>query len=105
MVLDPQTYRCDCEEGFHGALCNLQKQPAGSCRGLRCLHGRCQKTKDGEGCVCDPGYSGESCDTGEGALTVSRECDDVYVFKKLLADVLTCTVILIQKQLFLFCLV
>ncbi|XP_034392503.1 slit homolog 1b [Cyclopterus lumpus] len=63
VALDAQTYRCDCAEGYRGALCNLQGEPAGSCRpGVRCLRGRCQETEDGERCVCEPGYTGESCD-------------------------------------------
>uniref|UniRef100_A0AAZ1Y0I8 Slit homolog 1b (Drosophila) n=1 Tax=Oreochromis aureus TaxID=47969 RepID=A0AAZ1Y0I8_OREAU len=62
VVLDAETYRCDCEEGYYGALCNLQKEPAGSCWGLKCLHGQCQKTEDGERCICEQGYTGESCD-------------------------------------------
>uniref|UniRef100_A0A665UIY0 Slit homolog 1b (Drosophila) n=1 Tax=Echeneis naucrates TaxID=173247 RepID=A0A665UIY0_ECHNA len=57
------TYRCDCEVGYHGTLCNLQGEPAASCRGLKCLQGRCQETEDGERCVCQQGYTGESCDT------------------------------------------
>uniref|UniRef100_A0A665UJM7 Slit homolog 1 protein n=1 Tax=Echeneis naucrates TaxID=173247 RepID=A0A665UJM7_ECHNA len=63
VVLDAQTYRCDCEVGYHGTLCNLQGEPAASCRGLKCLQGRCQETEDGERCVCQQGYTGESCDT------------------------------------------
>ncbi|XP_072239710.1 slit homolog 1b [Leuresthes tenuis] len=62
VVLDAQTYRCDCEKGYRGVLCNLREEPAGSCQGLQCLHGHCQKTEDGESCVCDQGYTGESCD-------------------------------------------
>ncbi|XP_035770374.1 slit homolog 1b [Neolamprologus brichardi] len=62
VVLDAETYRCDCEEGYYGALCNLQKEPTGSCRGLKCLHGQCETTEDGERCICEQGYTGESCD-------------------------------------------
>ncbi|XP_035516328.1 slit homolog 1 protein-like [Morone saxatilis] len=62
MALDAQTYRCDCEEGYRGALCNLQGEPAGLCQGLQCLHGQCEETEDGEHCVCEQGYTGESCD-------------------------------------------
>ncbi|XP_031732952.1 slit homolog 1 protein-like [Anarrhichthys ocellatus] len=62
VALDAQTYRCDCEEGYRGALCNLQGEPAGSCRGVRCLHGQCQETDGGERCVCEQGFTGESCD-------------------------------------------
>ncbi|KAM7394699.1 hypothetical protein PAMP_021485 [Pampus punctatissimus] len=62
VALDAQTYRCDCKDGYRGALCNLQGEPAGLCRGLQCLHGQCQETEDGEHCVCEQGYTGESCD-------------------------------------------
>lgn len=65
MALDARTYRCDCAEGYRGALCNLQEEPAGLCQGLQCLHGQCQETEDGEHCVCEQGYTGESCDIGE----------------------------------------
>ncbi|XP_030282688.1 slit homolog 1b [Sparus aurata] len=62
VALDAQTYRCDCEEGYHGALCNLQGEPEGSCQSPQCLHGRCEVTDDGERCVCEQGYTGEGCD-------------------------------------------
>ncbi|TMS23078.1 Slit-like protein 1 protein [Larimichthys crocea] len=62
VTLDAQTYRCDCEEGFRGALCNLQGEPAGLCQSLQCLHGQCEETDDGEHCICEQGYTGESCD-------------------------------------------
>ncbi|KAM8842768.1 LOW QUALITY PROTEIN: slit homolog 1b [Synchiropus picturatus] len=61
-AVDAQTYRCDCADGFHGALCNLRGAPAGSCRGVRCERGRCQQTREGEQCVCEPGFTGVSCD-------------------------------------------
>ncbi|XP_037545817.1 slit homolog 1 protein [Nematolebias whitei] len=62
VVLDTQTYRCGCEKGYGGALCNIHEASTGSCRGLPCLHGQCQKTEDGESCICEQGYTGESCD-------------------------------------------
>ncbi|KAM4594638.1 slit homolog 1 protein-like isoform 2-T2 [Fundulus diaphanus] len=61
MVLDTQTYRCECEKGYRGALCNLQEEPAGLCQRLQCQHGQCKKTEDGESCVCEQGYTGDSC--------------------------------------------
>ncbi|XP_060923455.1 slit homolog 1 protein-like [Limanda limanda] len=63
--LDAQTYRCDCQEGHHGALCSLQGAPAAaaSCQGLTCLHGQCQETEGGARCVCQEGFTGESCAT------------------------------------------
>lgn len=65
VALDAQTYRCDCEEGYHGSLCNLQGEPEASCQSPQCLHGRCEVTDDGERCVCEQGYTGEGCDIGE----------------------------------------
>uniref|UniRef100_A0AAQ5XFC5 Slit homolog 1 protein n=1 Tax=Amphiprion ocellaris TaxID=80972 RepID=A0AAQ5XFC5_AMPOC len=62
VALDAQTYRCDCEAGYRGSLCNLQEVPTGSCQGLQCLHGQCQETEDGQSCVCEQGYTGKSCD-------------------------------------------
>uniref|UniRef100_A0A3Q2NS31 Slit homolog 1b (Drosophila) n=1 Tax=Fundulus heteroclitus TaxID=8078 RepID=A0A3Q2NS31_FUNHE len=65
MVLDTQTYRCECEKGYRGALCNLQEEPVGLCQRLQCQHGQCKKTEDGESCVCEQGYTGDSCNIGE----------------------------------------
>uniref|UniRef100_A0A3B3DE14 Uncharacterized protein n=1 Tax=Oryzias melastigma TaxID=30732 RepID=A0A3B3DE14_ORYME len=59
VVLDAQTYRCQCEKGYAGALCN---SAAGSCRSRPCLHGSCAQTEEGESCVCERGFTGESCD-------------------------------------------
>ncbi|CAB1417660.1 unnamed protein product [Pleuronectes platessa] len=61
--LDAHTYRCDCQEGYHGALCNLQGAPEASCQGLQCLHGQCEETEGGQRCVCQEGFTGESCAT------------------------------------------
>ncbi|KAM6972404.1 slit homolog 1 protein-like [Aplochiton taeniatus] len=66
VAMDTQAYRCDCEEGYRGALCNQLGEPRGQrvCQGLACQHGRCQATEGGASrCVCDEGYTGESCDT------------------------------------------
>ncbi|XP_060905245.1 slit homolog 1b [Labrus mixtus] len=62
VVLDTQSYRCDCEEGYGGSLCNLKEEPPSLCRGLQCLHGQCEQTEQGEQCVCVQGFTGESCD-------------------------------------------
>ncbi|TNN34784.1 Slit 1 protein [Liparis tanakae] len=49
VALDARTYRCDCAEGYGGALCDLQGAPGGACQqGAPCLHGRCQRAEDGE---------------------------------------------------------
>uniref|UniRef100_A0A3P8WYX9 Slit homolog 1b (Drosophila) n=1 Tax=Cynoglossus semilaevis TaxID=244447 RepID=A0A3P8WYX9_CYNSE len=62
VTLDAQSYRCNCKEGYYGTLCNLQGEPAGSCQGLPCTNGQCQQTQDGLRCLCEPGYTGESCE-------------------------------------------
>uniref|UniRef100_A0A8D3D814 Slit homolog 1b (Drosophila) n=1 Tax=Scophthalmus maximus TaxID=52904 RepID=A0A8D3D814_SCOMX len=62
VALDAQTYRCECAEGYRGALCNLQGEPAAACQGLQCLHGQCEQTEEGESCVCERGYTGAGCD-------------------------------------------
>lgn len=80
MALAGGSYRCDCQEGYSGALCNLRVAPTttavtavggSACGGggsgaLQCLHGRCEQVKDGDWrCVCEPGFTGESCNIGE----------------------------------------
>ncbi|KAF3688050.1 Slit -like protein 1 protein [Channa argus] len=62
VALDAQTYRCECDKGFRGALCNLKGEAAGPCQGLQCVHGHCEETEEGVRCVCEQGYTGESCD-------------------------------------------
>lgn len=78
VALDMQTYRCDCEEGYRGALCNLKGEPSVSCQDLQCLHGQCQVTEEGERCICEQGYSGESCDIGEEGRGLRVETQMVY---------------------------
>lgn len=75
MVLDSQMYRCECEPGFHGVLCNLKGEAARLCQGLPCVHGQCEETGNGESCTCKPGFTGQSCDIGEtcGASRVSSK--------------------------------
>lgn len=67
VALDARTYRCDCEDQYSGALCNLKAESAAvsACRGVKCLRGQCEQTEDGGRCVCEPGFTGESCDIGE----------------------------------------
>lgn len=62
VVLDSQMYRCECEPGFHGVLCNLKGEAARLCQGLPCVHGQCEETGNGESCTCKPGFTGQSCD-------------------------------------------
>uniref|UniRef100_H3C8X9 EGF-like domain-containing protein n=1 Tax=Tetraodon nigroviridis TaxID=99883 RepID=H3C8X9_TETNG len=52
--VDARTYRCDCRDGYEGALCHLQRhRPAGA---AACPHG------EGGRCACEDGFSGQSCD-------------------------------------------
>lgn len=78
-MLDEQTYRCECDEGYRGALCSLRVEPADLCRGLQCLHGRCEQTEDGQRCTCEQGYTGQSCDVGEGIQDSGPGCCDLPV--------------------------
>lgn len=74
--LDARTYRCDCEDGHSGALCNLRAEsaPGSACRGVKCLRGQCEQTEDGGRCVCEPGFTGESCDIGEHSGHFQSSC-------------------------------
>uniref|UniRef100_A0A8B9HWX2 Slit homolog 1a (Drosophila) n=1 Tax=Astyanax mexicanus TaxID=7994 RepID=A0A8B9HWX2_ASTMX len=61
--LDTQTYRCECQEGYRGALCNQQGELFNPCRRLQCKHGRCQVSDTGDAyCHCESGYTGDLCD-------------------------------------------
>ncbi|KAJ0051028.1 hypothetical protein NL108_012277 [Boleophthalmus pectinirostris] len=62
VVLDSQMYRCECEPGFHGVLCNQKGAPAPLCQGLPCVNGVCEQTERGESCTCNQGFTGQSCD-------------------------------------------
>ncbi|XP_028829067.1 slit homolog 1b isoform X2 [Denticeps clupeoides] len=63
VALDVQTYRCECMDGYRGALCNQQEEPPNPCSSLPCQHGRCEVSASGEAhCVCESGYSGVLCD-------------------------------------------
>uniref|UniRef100_A0AAY4A5W8 Slit homolog 1 protein n=1 Tax=Denticeps clupeoides TaxID=299321 RepID=A0AAY4A5W8_9TELE len=63
ITLDVQTYRCECMDGYRGALCNQQEEPPNPCSSLPCQHGRCEVSASGEAhCVCESGYSGVLCD-------------------------------------------
>lgn len=63
--LDPQSYRCECDEGYRGALCNQQGELFNPCRRLSCKHGRCQISDTGDAyCHCESGYTGNLCDAG-----------------------------------------
>lgn len=66
--LDSQSYRCECEEGYRGALCNQEGELFNPCRRLSCKHGRCQISDTGDAfCNCESGYTGELCDAGGSA--------------------------------------
>uniref|UniRef100_A0A4W4HLJ4 Slit homolog 1a (Drosophila) n=1 Tax=Electrophorus electricus TaxID=8005 RepID=A0A4W4HLJ4_ELEEL len=58
--LDMQSYRCECQEGYRGALCNQQGELYNPCKWLQCKHGRCQISDTGDAyCHCESGYTGE----------------------------------------------
>uniref|UniRef100_A0A8K9UQM2 Slit homolog 1b (Drosophila) n=1 Tax=Oncorhynchus mykiss TaxID=8022 RepID=A0A8K9UQM2_ONCMY len=66
-IPDVQSYRCECEEGWHATLCNQQGELT-PCSVLLCQHGHCQLTEGGATyCLCDTGYTGDTCDTVESA--------------------------------------
>ncbi|CAB1344394.1 unnamed protein product, partial [Coregonus sp. 'balchen'] len=77
VVQDVQSYRCECDEGWRATLCNQQGAltappvpavPAEPCSVLLCQHGHCQLTEGGSAyCLCDTGYTGDTCDTVESA--------------------------------------
>lgn len=70
IALDSQSYRCECEEGYRGALCNQEGELFNPCRRLACKHGRCQISDTGDAfCHCESGYTGQLCDAGWFALT------------------------------------
>uniref|UniRef100_A0A8K9XKJ6 Slit homolog 1b (Drosophila) n=1 Tax=Oncorhynchus mykiss TaxID=8022 RepID=A0A8K9XKJ6_ONCMY len=68
-VAPATSYRCECEEGWHATLCNQQGElTALPCSVLLCQHGHCQLTEGGATyCLCDTGYTGDTCDTVESA--------------------------------------
>uniref|UniRef100_A0A8B9I0W2 Slit homolog 1a (Drosophila) n=1 Tax=Astyanax mexicanus TaxID=7994 RepID=A0A8B9I0W2_ASTMX len=67
--LDTQTYRCECQEGYRGALCNQQGELFNPCRRLQCKHGRCQVSDTGDAyCHCESGYTGDLCDAEKNVL-------------------------------------
>uniref|UniRef100_A0A8C7N7L2 Slit homolog 1b (Drosophila) n=1 Tax=Oncorhynchus kisutch TaxID=8019 RepID=A0A8C7N7L2_ONCKI len=67
-VAPATSYRCECEEGWHATLCNQQGELTAPCSVLLCQHGHCQLTEGGATyCLCDTGYTGDTCDTVEPA--------------------------------------
>lgn len=58
-------YTCKCIEGYAGMHCDRKNDSSNSCRFLKCNHGQCKISAQGEPyCECDPSYSGERCDRG-----------------------------------------
>ncbi|CAB1338497.1 unnamed protein product, partial [Coregonus sp. 'balchen'] len=57
------SYRCECVEGYRGALCNQQGELFNTCHSNNCKHGRCQISDTGDAyCHCEAGYIGNLCD-------------------------------------------
>ena len=42
------------------------------CSSSPCVHGTCRHTSLGFSCTCDPGYKGDTCNTGKFYLTDVR---------------------------------
>eukprot|EP00061_Rhincodon_typus_P006509 g27217.t1 len=62
VALDRVTYRCECDKGHKGALCNQQQELFNPCKRLQCEHGQCQISELGEAkCECEDGYTGDLC--------------------------------------------
>ncbi|KAJ6237681.1 cell death abnormality protein [Anaeramoeba flamelloides] len=61
------SHECECNEGYSGTNCEVEKCPEDQCNG----HGTCNKT-DGS-CTCDTGYAGETCAT---QLCPTDKCGD-----------------------------
>ncbi|KAG8128763.1 hypothetical protein E2320_015533, partial [Naja naja] len=56
-------YTCKCIDGYAGMHCDRKNDSSNSCRFLKCNHGQCKISAQGEPyCECDPNYSGERCD-------------------------------------------
>ncbi|XP_062826545.1 slit homolog 3 protein isoform X3 [Anolis carolinensis] len=62
-VATSSAYTCKCIEGYMGTYCDRRNDSFSSCRALKCGHGQCKISVQGEPyCDCDPNYSGEHCD-------------------------------------------
>uniref|UniRef100_A0A670YIW6 Slit guidance ligand 3 n=1 Tax=Pseudonaja textilis TaxID=8673 RepID=A0A670YIW6_PSETE len=56
-------YTCKCIEDYTGMHCDRKNDSSNSCRFLKCNHGQCKISAQGEPyCECDPNYNGERCD-------------------------------------------
>uniref|UniRef100_A0A8D0GVS6 Slit guidance ligand 3 n=1 Tax=Sphenodon punctatus TaxID=8508 RepID=A0A8D0GVS6_SPHPU len=56
-------YACKCLEGYAGMYCDKKNDSSNLCRNMKCNHGQCKISENGEPyCECDPNYSGERCD-------------------------------------------
>uniref|UniRef100_M3XL08 Slit guidance ligand 3 n=3 Tax=Latimeria chalumnae TaxID=7897 RepID=M3XL08_LATCH len=56
-------FTCRCAEGYTGAYCEKRADSLSFCRNLRCNHGRCKISAQGQPyCECDNNFTGENCD-------------------------------------------
>ncbi|XP_078267957.1 slit homolog 3 protein-like isoform X1 [Rhinoraja longicauda] len=54
--------RCVCKDGYIGRLCDKAQLPV-NCQNLKCGHGRCKISGQGEPyCECDTNFTGETCE-------------------------------------------
>ncbi|CAJ0936574.1 unnamed protein product [Ranitomeya imitator] len=59
------SYICMCSEGYTGMYCDKKNESSIICRNLKCFHGQCRFSENGEPyCECAPNFTGEYCDKG-----------------------------------------
>lgn len=77
---------CDCHLGYAGDFCQFD---INECEGVNCSgNGRCEDEVNGFTCVCDPGHTGESCESVDPCFNVSCSGHGVCMEQ---SDVLECT--------------
>ena len=58
---------CECHVGYTGEFCDKRKGDCGASG--PCVNGDCLNIGGSWSCVCDEGFTGLTCDTGEFTLT------------------------------------
>ncbi|KAF7249019.1 hypothetical protein EYD10_04972, partial [Varanus komodoensis] len=78
-IATSSAYTCKCVEGYVGTYCDRKNESSSSCRVLKCIHGQCKISAQGEPyCDCDPSYSGEHCDRGQGGTNSLDEDGEAW---------------------------